>query len=143
PTRGLNRFCRLGTQPPAGSGRSRAEGDMATIVTVHGTFAHIGGMADALAINEDAELQWWQRGGAFEKHTRELVRGDGSDLEIVPFVWSALNSEMARREAGSSLLKLLRELDAKNEDYCVVAHSHGGSVVSTALMESVARGKPL
>lgn len=116
---------------------------MATIVTVHGTFAHIGGMADALAINEDAELQWWQRGSAFEKHTRELVRGDGSDLEIVPFVWSALNSEMARREAGSSLLKLLRELEAKNEDYCVVAHSHGGSVVSTALMESVARGKPL
>lgn len=116
---------------------------MATIVTVHGTFAHIGGMADALAINENAELQWWQKGSAFEKHTRELVQGDNGDLEIVPFVWNAFNSEMSRREAGSNLLKLLRELEAKDEDYCVIAHSHGGSVVSSALMESVARGQPL
>jgi hypothetical protein len=116
---------------------------MATIVTVHGTFAHVGGTADALGINENAELQWWQRGSVFEKHTRELVQGDGGDLDIVPFVWNAFNSEISRREAGSSLLKLLRQLEEKNENYCVVAHSHGGSVVASALMESVARGQPL
>ncbi len=58
-------------------------------------------------------------------------------------MWSAHNSEIARREAASALLKVLRSLEDRGERYCVVGHSHGGSVISTALVESLVRRKPL
>jgi hypothetical protein len=116
---------------------------MATVVTVHGTFAHTAGTADALGLNESAELLWWQPGSTFEAHTRELVRGADGKLEFMPFVWSSINSELARRNAGSSLLTLLRGLEARQENYCVIGHSHGGSVIASALVESVAHGAPL
>ena len=64
-------------------------------------------------------------------------------VDVVPFTWSSLNSETDRRNAGSALLRLLRGLDARGEPYCVVGHSHGGSVIASALIESVARKKPL
>jgi hypothetical protein len=116
---------------------------MATIVTVHGTFAHAGGTAEALGLADGAEPQWWQPNSAFESHTAELVRGNDGKLEFVPFVWSSINSEVERRSAGSSLLKLLRGLEARQESYCLIGHSHGGSVIGSALVESVARGRPL
>ncbi len=116
---------------------------MATVVTVHGTFAHSAGTADALGLNESADLQWWQAGSTFESHTRELIRGADGKLEFLPFVWSSVNSELARRNAGSSLLTMLRGLEARQENYCLIGHSHGGSVIASALVESVARGAPL
>ena len=116
---------------------------MATVVTVHGTFAHSAGTADALGLNENADLQWWQAGSSFEAHTRALIRGADGKLEFVPFVWSSVNSELARRNAGSSLLTMLRGLEARQENYCLIGHSHGGSVIASALVESVARGAPL
>jgi hypothetical protein len=116
---------------------------VATVVTVHGTFAHTGGTADALNIGADQEVWWWQPGSEFEKHTRELVAGEDGRLDFVPFVWNAWNSEISRREAGSNLLNVLRELEARHENYCLVGHSHGGSVIAAALLESSGRGKPL
>ena len=116
---------------------------MATVVTVHGTFANSGGTADALNIG-DGEAQWWQPGSAFEADLREHVAAaDGSPIEVLPFTWSSLNSELDRRAAGSELLKVLRDLDARAEPYCVIGHSHGGSVIASALIESVARKRPL
>lgn len=118
---------------------------MATVVTVHGTYAHSGGTAEALHIGgEEPPTEWWQKDSAFEADLRRLVTGseDGA-FDVVPFTWSANNSETDRRRGGSELLKLLRALDARGEPYVVVGHSHGGSVIASALIESVARGQPL
>ena len=116
---------------------------MATVVTVHGTFANSGGTADALNIG-NGESQWWQQGSEFEADLKALVAGaDGSAVEIMPFTWSSLNSEIDRRNAGSALLTTLRGLDARGEPYCIVGHSHGGSVIASALIESVAKNRPL
>ncbi|MGE0025446.1 MAG: hypothetical protein AB7S70_17625, partial [Hyphomicrobium sp.] len=117
---------------------------MATVVTVHGTFVHTAGTADALNIGEPSEAQWWQQGSEFEADLKALAAGaDGRPIEVEPFAWSSVNSELDRRAAGSALLSRLRELDARAEPYCVVGHSHGGSVVASALIESVARNRPL
>jgi hypothetical protein len=117
---------------------------VATVVTVHGTFVHSAGTADALNIGEPGEAQWWQQGSTFEADLKSMVEGaDGRPVDVVPFTWSSLNSEMDRRNAGAALLKKLRELDARAEPFCVVGHSHGGSVIASALIDSVASRRPL
>ena len=117
---------------------------MATVVTVHGTFVHTAGTAGALNIGEPSEAQWWQPGSELDADLKALAVGaDGRPIEIEPFTWSSLNSEIDRRAAGSQLLERLRALDARGEPYCVVGHSHGGSVIASALIESVARNRPL
>lgn len=116
---------------------------MATVVTVHGTFARTGGMADALNIGEQGEPQWWQEGSSFDADLQAFVKGADGPLHFIPFTWSSINSEMDRRAAGSDLLHVMRQLDAQGEPYCVVGHSHGGSVIASALIESVARKRPL
>jgi hypothetical protein len=113
---------------------------MATVVTVHGTYAHIVGPPDTPA---PAELQWWQPGSGCEKHIRELVDGADGSLTFDAFTWSGENSERARRRAGSALLAKLRELERRKEPYCLIGHSHGGSVIAAALLQSVAKGVPL
>ncbi|KAB2849474.1 MAG: hypothetical protein F9K44_07840 [Hyphomicrobiaceae bacterium] len=116
---------------------------MATVVAVHGTFAHMGSDKSA-AERSQAELQWWEAGSAFESDMRTLLEaapgpeGPGN-LEVSRFEWSGENSELARREAGKRLYGELKTLEAKGEPYCVVGHSHGGSVVNWALLESAAR----
>ncbi|MEM9357668.1 MAG: hypothetical protein AAGB04_15795 [Pseudomonadota bacterium] len=118
---------------------------MAKIVTVHGTFAHI----EASPNGNDAVKQWWQPGSTFEISLKNMVEPDtaanapGSDVEFKPFVWSGDNSERERRKAGSRLLRDLQSLEARNEKYCVVGHSHGGSVISSALLEAASRGLEL
>jgi hypothetical protein len=139
---------------------------MATIVTVHGTFAH---SSSAQANNKQAatdgraqaskpvasELAWWQPDSAFARDIQALVQSDGrqsdskqsdggaaaasTPVTIEPFIWSGENSEVARRVAGAKLLDRMIQLEARNEPYCVVGHSHGGSVISAALMNSLAR----
>lgn len=117
---------------------------MATVVTVHGTYAHSGGTAEALNIGGEGTAEWWQKGSEFEADLKRLVTGSADGhFDVVPFTWSANNSEVDRRRGGTALLKILRDLDAKGEPYVVVGHSHGGSVISAALIESVARRKPL
>lgn len=117
---------------------------MATVVTVHGTFAHSAGTADALNIGGGGEAQWWQQGSAFEADLKRWVQGaDGQPIDFVPFTWSSLNSELDRRHAGTELLKILRGLEHRNEPYCLVGHSHGGSVIASALIDSAAQKKTL
>ena len=107
---------------------------MATIITVHGTFAHANA-PDAPA-GSAADPQWWEIPSTFEHDLRELVDAREGQLEVKPFTWGGDNSEVERRLAGLRLSKELRELEARNEPYCVIGHSHGGSVVSTALLSS-------
>jgi len=116
---------------------------VATVVTVHGTFAHSAGTAEALNIGEQAPPQWWQQGSELDADLRSFVTGADGPVRYVPFTWSSINSEIDRRAAGSALLAMLRDLDRQGEPYCVVGHSHGGSVIAAALIESVARRKPL
>ena len=120
---------------------------MATIVTVHGTFAHSGSGSTAADGATQADLQWWQTGSSFEQDMRDLLDaapGMGSGkLEVTRFEWNGENSETSRRTAGRELLGYLKTLEAKDEPYCVVGHSHGGSVLGWALLESAARREGL
>lgn len=115
---------------------------MATIITVHGTFAHYGGVPSEEAA-PGVEAQWWQRGSATEDDIKSLVAGVDGPVRYVPFVWSGDNSELGRREAGSALLQRMKALEAEGESYCVIGHSHGGSVISAALLEAAQRKVPL
>ena len=65
---------------------------MATVVTVHGTFAHTAGTADALNIGEQSEPQWWQEGSAFDADLKAFASGAEGPLYFIPFSWSAANS---------------------------------------------------
>lgn len=117
---------------------------MATIVTVHGTWANCEPAADGADVQASpSECQWWQKGSAFEHELRNLLGAEDGQLEIAPFSWSGANSVMDRRKAGSALRVRLLELEARNEKYCIVAHSHGGSVVSSALLECGGRRQKL
>lgn len=117
---------------------------MATVVTVHGTFANSAGTADALNIGDSpTEVQWWQPGSELEADLANFVSGTDGPIRFIPFRWSSYNSELDRRNAGSELLGVLRQLDAQGEPYALVGHSHGGSVIASALIESVAWNRPL
>lgn len=120
---------------------------MATIVTVHGTFAHSASGSTGADGSPAADLQWWQSGSSFEQDMREMLDaapGMGSGkLEVTRFEWNGENSETCRRAAGRDLLGYLKSLEAKGEPYCVVGHSHGGSVLGWALLESAARRESL
>jgi hypothetical protein len=135
------------------------ESPMATIITVHGTFAHAGGalasgeaatIGDAIQAKAASEtknvpnnLAWWQPDSSFAREVQSLLLSDSpttdAPVTIEPFIWSGENSEVARRVAGAKLLDRMLQLEARSEPYCVVGHSHGGSVIAAALMNSLAR----
>ncbi len=120
---------------------------MATIVTVHGTFAHAEGASAGDAPASPDSLSWWQAGSTFDNEMRDLLdaspaEGSGK-IEVSRFEWDGLNSELSRRKAGVRLFRVLQALEARDEPYCVVGHSHGGSVVSWALLEAAARRQAL
>lgn len=106
---------------------------MATIVTVHGTFA--SGPLEG--------TKWWQRGSPFTAYIGELIESTDGSLKLEPHVWNGLNSETSRRAAGEALAQTLADLDAAGEPFVVVGHSHGGSVVSAALLRSAKMRRPL
>lgn len=97
---------------------------MATIVTVHGTNAS----------GPEHGTKWWQKQSPFEQHLRELVESDDGELHYKPLIWDGANSESSRRAAGQELHLLIEELEEKKEAYCLLGHSHGGSVIASALM---------
>ena len=102
---------------------------MATIITVHGTNA---GDKD----KKDEGERWWQRGSVFEKHIRELVTGENAELNFQPYHWNGANSEVSRRNAGEELFEIAKDMEAREEPYCFVGHSHGGSVISHSLLKA-------
>ncbi|SDP16457.1 hypothetical protein SAMN04488061_2369 [Filomicrobium insigne] len=106
---------------------------MATIVTVHGTFA--SGPLEG--------TKWWQRGSRFTTQLQNSVEGDDGTLKIEPCVWDGLNSETSRRAAGKQLMEKLTALETAGEPFVVVGHSHGGSVISAALLHSAKQREPL
>lgn len=50
---------------------------------------------------------------------------------------------MSRFAAAEALRNRLFELERQDEDYCLLGHSHGGSVVATALVNASKKGHPL
>jgi len=96
---------------------------MATIFTVHGSFAS----------GPDTGDKWWQRGGPLERDLRNYVSAVDGDLRFEPFVWNGENRENARRSAGSELQGRLQAEEVQNLSYCLVGHSHGGSVIGHAI----------
>lgn len=106
---------------------------MATILTVHGTFA--SGPEEGSA--------WWQRGGECCGALSTLVEGEDGPVKVEPVVWDGLNSEQSRQAAGIKLLERMVALDKAGERYCVVGHSHGGSVAAAALIRAAFTKQPL
>ncbi len=106
---------------------------MATIVTVHGTGAT--GPAEG--------EKWWQKGSPFEAQMREMVQAEDGELNWQPVIWDGANSETSRRAAGKELYGKMQELEARGEPYSVIGHSHGGSVVSAALIEAAGKKNKL
>ena len=110
------------------------QGDsVATLITVHGTFAT--GPLEGRA--------WWQYGSPFTMRLAMLLQADGDPITLAPFIWNGLNSEAARRAAGQELAVKLVALEGRGEPYAIIGHSHGGSVVGAALLESARAGNTL
>jgi hypothetical protein len=106
---------------------------MTTILTVHGTFS----------TGSESGPHWFQKNSPFEARLRELIEAESGTLTYQPFIWDGENSETSRRAAAAALLARMQALEAKGEPYSVIGHSHGGSVIATALMDSAARKSSL
>jgi hypothetical protein len=106
---------------------------MATLISVHGTGA----------TGPEEGQAWWQKGSAFEGHIRELVEGEDGELNFQRLIWDGANSETSRRIAARGLLKKMLQLESAGKCYCLIGHSHGGSIASTALILGAARRNQL
>jgi hypothetical protein len=120
--------------PPASATSSPAQ---QLILCIHGT---------AAGDPSDVGKKWWQRGSDFctsmNQRLEPHVRCGASDGYV--FHWGdGPNSERERRQAGRELFEWLQNFEDKGHQYHVIAHSHGGSVVWHALIESVAAKRPL
>ena len=105
---------------------------MITIVTVHGTNA--GNLSDT-------GPQWWQLRSEFQSKLDGYIEAE--DVQFFPFHWNGENSEFERRKAGNDLRRKLLRLEHSGEDYALIGHSHGGSVIHHALFSAFAKRKPL
>lgn len=104
------------------------------LVTVHGT-----GAGDITSSGD----KWWQLGSVFLRELLNRLKLNEEQVEIVPFQWDVgPNSEAKRREAGIELAAQLKDYDTAGQDYYVVGHSHGGSVIYNALLYSVKKNTP-
>jgi len=106
---------------------------MATLITVHGT-NDTG--------PEDGD-KWWQRGGPLEEDIRRLVTSDDGPVIFTVHTWHARNSEAGRYEAAKALEERLDGLEKAGEKYCLVSHSHGGSVIAHMLGSVHEKGREL
>ncbi len=94
---------------------------MATkFITVHGTG---DGVRDA------KEPKWWQPESQF---SRDLINQAGGGT-VEPFMWDGKNDELSRREGAENLLWRLRDYEDRGDEVVLIGHSHGGSVIATAL----------
>ena len=105
------------------------------MILVHGTFA---------GDQKDVGDKWWQAGSeAAEELQQRLPRGvriaDNSEV----FHWSGENSERARSKAALRLLDRLHKLEEQGREYHLVGHSHGGSVIWSALKMTTLTHRPL
>jgi hypothetical protein len=96
-----------------------------TIISIHGTYAS--------KPKEEGD-QWWQRGSYFERHLRECVETDGGTLSFQPLMWDGKNEESSRLRAAKELVERCKALEGSGERYFLIGHSHGGSIISNALL---------
>jgi hypothetical protein len=95
------------------------------IILVHGTFA---------ALPEDKGDAWWQSGSDFWNKLNARLAGKARCTgpgEV--FHWTGENLESDRRAASHQLADLFEDLEQKGQPYHVIAHSHGGNVLLSAL----------
>jgi hypothetical protein len=104
-------------------------------VMVHGTYS---------ASPDDSGERWWQADSRVAQKFQELLPACirvAKQKEV--FHWSGENSERARSKAAAKLLRHLHRLEDQGHDYHLVGHSHGGSVIWSALRLSVLLKRPL
>ena len=106
---------------------------MSVVIAVHGTFANGPAAGDS----------WWQTGGPLEADIKRYVRAQTGEVSVQPFAWDGANSEASRWKAARSLFELALSLEKKSEHYCIVGHSHGGSVIAYMLSLAMLRGNQL
>ena len=106
------------------------------IVLVHGTFANKEKNAPVKPKAEERD-GWWKPGNQFSERLKENL-GD-LEPEVRPFAWSSENKERDRHEAGQKLLDKMVQLEKEGRDYHLIGHSHGGSVIWIALVQSMMR----
>lgn len=102
---------------------------MSIIIFVHGTFAG----------RESGQVRWWQPESQFSKLLSSLLASGESQIEIVPMSWQADNREIDRWAGADQLLRMLMEFEKRGKPYFIIGHSHGGSVISHALMIAAGR----
>jgi hypothetical protein len=107
----------------------------ARVVLVHGTFA---------SSSDDCGEAWWQVGSPVYKELQKRLPPHVSLAEQGQvFRWSGENHERARGKAARELLRYLAPLEAAGQPYHLIGHSHGGSVIWQALLQSTMGGQPL
>ncbi len=125
---------------------------MATILSVHGTWAHVDAAWNPVEYAEvgpepgspEALVRpWWAAGSAFEHEMKSHVTGVDGPAHVERYLWSGTNSEIERRAAGRALYDRLLTYEARREPYCVIGHSHGGSVIAEALIQAAMRRNQL
>ncbi|MEO1794779.1 MAG: hypothetical protein AAFU50_09305, partial [Pseudomonadota bacterium] len=116
---------------------------MATIITVHGTFAKMEVPPGDSATASAGQEAWWRETSAFAEDMRAKLTGTDGAVTIERFDWTGDNSERGRREEARRLLARFRELEAKSEPYAAIGHSHGGSIISRALLLAASRRETL
>ncbi len=120
----------------AGELRSRYDsGEAEKVILVHGTFASSA---------EDHGTGWWQIGSpAHRDLEKRLPPGVSLASEGELFRWSGENGERARSKAAAQLLDHLQQHEASGRPYHLIGHSHGGSVIWSALRLATARNQEL
>ena len=103
---------------------------MATIFTVHGT------RPKGAEFPSDHGDEWWQIGGGLDRELRTYVGADDGEINVRPVIWDGANSELSRRAAATKLLTKTKEEDERGRRYVLIGHSHGGSVILNAAIQS-------
>jgi hypothetical protein len=106
-----------------------------TIIAVHGTGVGANGPPDGNA--------WWQAEGILHKDLNNLIISTRGDLVFESLVWDGKNSETSRYNAGEQLYARICQLEVSGQDYCLIGHSHGGSVLQHALQLASFRKRDL
>src|SRR5882757_1823960 len=107
------------------------------VLLIHGTFANKF---------KAGKLEWWQPGSTFCSDLDAALASQGSAARcwmkrggenLAPFAWTGENLESARRGGARALAEIIAQLehDPNVRRYHLIAHSHGGNVVSLAMQE--------
>lgn len=100
------------------SGAARA------IVTVHGTWA---------GDRNEIKPRWWEKNSAFCESLIGENPHNTEPADIHEFIWSGENSFLYREAATNALIEFLAPLSKEYNQIDIIAHSHGGNIVSNAL----------